>query len=166
LHYVFGDLVESFTAEETAVLAALALFTQPAPIEWLLLGFPLASLCLALLNYKAERAITNLRTFLAALEQLDDAHRRLPSYNTEPRWSSGANRARRYHDVATTLLAAGGNAIGLGAAWAIYPQRIAASAFVFWTAVALALLSLAVLLVTPRWSYRASDAAMAGDSGR
>jgi hypothetical protein len=132
---------------------------QPAPIEWLLLGFPLASLCLALLNYKAERAITNLRTFLAALERLDDAHQRLPSYNTEPRWSSGANRARRYHDVATTLLAAGGNAIGLGAAWAIYPQRIAGSAGFFWTAVGLALLSLAVLLVTPRWSYRAAGSA-------
>lgn len=140
-----------------AALVALrpAQDAQPAPIEWLLLGFPLASLCLALLNYKAERAITNLRTFLAALEQLDDAHQRLPSYNTEPRWSSGANRARRYHDVATTLLAAGGNAIGLGAAWAIYPQRIAASAGFFWTAVGLALVSLAVLLVTPRWSYRA-----------
>jgi hypothetical protein len=144
-----------------AALVALrpAQDAQPAPIEWLLLGFPLASLCLALLNYKAERAITNLRTFLAALEQLDDAHQRLPSYNTEPRWSSGANRARRYHDVATTLLAAGGNAIGLGAAWSIYPLRIAASVGFFWTAVGLALLSLAVLLVTPRWSYRAGGRA-------
>ena len=142
-----------------AALVALrpAQDAQPAPIEWLLLGFPLASLCLALLNYKAERAITNLRTFLAALEQLDDAHQRLPSYNTEPRWSSGANRARRYHDVATTLLAAGGNAIGLGTAWAIYPQRIGAAPGFFWTAVGLALLSLVVLLVTPRWSYRADS---------
>lgn len=151
-----------------AALVALrpAQDAQPAPIEWLLLGFPLASLCLALLNYKAERAITNLRTFLAALEQLDDAHQRLPSYNTEPRWSSGANRARRYHDVATTLLAAGGNAIGLGAAWAIYPQRIANSGGFFWTAVALAVLSLAVLLATPRWSYRAGEPVMTSESRR
>lgn len=151
-----------------AALVALrpAQDAQPAPIEWLLLGFPLASLCLALLNYKAERAITNLRTFLAALEQLDDAHQRLPSYNTEPRWSSGANRARRYHDVATTLLAAGGNAIGLGAAWAIYPQRIASSGGFFWTAVALAVLSLAVLLATPRWSYRAGEPVMTSESRR
>lgn len=36
LDFVFGDLVETFTADETAVLAALVHFTQPAPIEWLL----------------------------------------------------------------------------------------------------------------------------------
>ena len=44
------------------------------PVEWLMLGFPVASLSLAFLNYKAERAITNLRRFLSALEQLGDAH--------------------------------------------------------------------------------------------
>jgi tetratricopeptide (TPR) repeat protein len=36
LDFVFGDLVETFTVEETAVLAALVHFTQPAPLEWLL----------------------------------------------------------------------------------------------------------------------------------
>ena len=39
------------------------------PIEWLVLGFPVASTCLAFLSYKAECAITNLRKFLSALEQ-------------------------------------------------------------------------------------------------
>jgi hypothetical protein len=125
----------------------------PAPIEWLILGFPVASICLALLNYKAERAITNLRTFLSAMEQLEGAHLQLPSYNTEPRWSSGANKARRFHDWATTMLAAGGNAIGLGAAWKIYPLRLADAAPFFYGSIALALLSLAVLWITPQWSY-------------
>lgn len=37
------------------------------PIEWLVLGFPVASICLVFLNYKAERAITNLRRFLSEL---------------------------------------------------------------------------------------------------
>ncbi len=41
LAYVFGDLVESFTPDETAVLAALAHFTRPAPVDWLL---PMAGL--------------------------------------------------------------------------------------------------------------------------
>ncbi len=41
LNFIFGDLVETFTVDETAVLAALVYFTQPAPIEWLL---PLAEL--------------------------------------------------------------------------------------------------------------------------
>jgi tetratricopeptide (TPR) repeat protein len=36
LDFVFGDLVETFTVDETSVLAALVHFTQPAPIEWLL----------------------------------------------------------------------------------------------------------------------------------
>lgn len=36
LSYVFGDLVESFTPNETKVLAALAHFTRPAPVVWLL----------------------------------------------------------------------------------------------------------------------------------
>ncbi len=57
------------------------------PVEWLVFGFPVTSLCLAFLNYKAERAITKLRSFLSALEKLDEAHQRLPSYNTDPRWS-------------------------------------------------------------------------------
>ncbi len=36
LEFIFGDLVETFTLDETAVLSALVHFTQPAPIEWLM----------------------------------------------------------------------------------------------------------------------------------
>lgn len=73
------------------------------PIEWLILGFPVASVCLAMLNYKSERAISNLRHFLAELERLDNAHTSLPSDNTDPRWSAGADRARRFHDFAAAI---------------------------------------------------------------
>jgi len=133
-----------------------------APVEWLLLGFPVAALCLVFLNYKAERAITNLRHFLSALERLDDAHRALPSYNTDPRWALGANRARRYHDYATAVLVAGGNAIGLGAAWTIYPQRLAQTPYSLWAALTLAAAALAVLLATPHWHYRPAEEAEVG----
>lgn len=54
LDFVFGDLVETFTADETAVLAALVHFTQPAPIEWLL---PLTRLS----SKAAETALDSLR---------------------------------------------------------------------------------------------------------
>jgi tetratricopeptide (TPR) repeat protein len=54
LDFVFGDLVETFSAGETAVLAALVHFTQPAPIEWLL---PLAELS----PTAAETALDGLR---------------------------------------------------------------------------------------------------------
>jgi len=124
------------------------------PIEWLILGFPVASICLAMLNYKSERAISNLRLFLAELERLDNAHISLPSYNTDPRWSAGANRARRFHDFAAAILAVGGNAIGLGAAWRIYPQRLGESYVFLYGSILLALISLVVLLATSKWSYR------------
>ncbi len=34
LEYIFGDLIETFTPDETAVLAALTHFTQPAELKW------------------------------------------------------------------------------------------------------------------------------------
>ena len=54
LDFIFGDLVETFTADETAVLAALVHFTRPAPIEWLL---PLTELS----PKAAETALDGLR---------------------------------------------------------------------------------------------------------
>jgi len=35
LEYIFGDLLETFTRDETLVLAALTYFTQPAQLNWL-----------------------------------------------------------------------------------------------------------------------------------
>lgn len=132
------------------------------PIEWLILGFPVASVCLAMLNYKSERAISNLRHFLAELERLDDAHTRLPSYNTDPQWSAGANRARRFHDFAAAILALGGNAIGLGAAWKIYPQRLGESSLFLAGSIVLAVVSLVVLLATSKWRYSPAAGAPGG----
>jgi len=123
------------------------------PAEWLLLGFPVASVCLAFLNYKAERAITNLRRFMSALERLDDAHEILPSYNTHAKWAAGANKARRFHDYAAAVLVAGGNAIGLAAVLKIYPQRIAETPGTLWLSVAIAVGSVLALLLSPRWSF-------------
>ncbi|MGZ3158002.1 MAG: hypothetical protein ACXU7H_02865 [Burkholderiaceae bacterium] len=124
------------------------------PVEWLVLGFPVASTCLAFLNYKSERAITNLRQFVSALERLDNAHEVLPSYNTDPKWAMGANKARRFHDFAAAVLVAGGNAIGLGAVIKIYPERVAENPLVVWCVALVAIASLVALLLIPIWSYR------------
>ena len=35
LEFVFGDLLDTFTEHETAVLAALTYFTQPAEVKWI-----------------------------------------------------------------------------------------------------------------------------------
>jgi hypothetical protein len=90
---LYVTLVVSLLAALVALKPSEARSSVPA--EWLLLGFPVASVCLAFLNYKAERAITNLRRFMSALERLDDAHEILPSYNTHSKWATGANRAHR-----------------------------------------------------------------------
>lgn len=124
------------------------------PIEWLVPGFPVASVCLAFLSYKAERAIANLRHFISALERLGNAHEILPSYNTDPKWTRGANKARRFQDFAAAVLVAGGNAIGLGAVIRIYPERMAENPAIAWLSAVVAVLSLIALLLIPRWSYR------------
>jgi hypothetical protein len=144
----------------TATLLAGLLALHPGengrqlPVEWLVFGFPVTSLCLAFLNYKAERAITNLRSFLSALEKLDDAHERLPSYNTDPRWARGVNKVRRFHDIAAAILATGANGIGIGVVLQLYPERLIDKPFVLYLLVLGALVSVLALLIIPRWSYR------------
>jgi len=142
-----------------SILAALVALKPGAtqgsmPVEWLILGFPVASTCLAFLNFKAERAITNLRRFLSSLERLERDSHGLPSYNTDPGWAAGANKARRFHDFAAAVLVAGGNGIGLAAGWRIYPDRIAANPFILWLAIGCSAASLLALLLSPKWSFR------------
>jgi len=149
---LYVTLVVSLLAALVALKPGDAAGTA-VPVEWLMLGFPTAAVCLAFLNYKAERAITNLRRFLSALEQLDQAHERLPSYNTHAQWALGANHARRFHDYAAAVLVAGGNAVGLGAALKIYPQRLAEAPWTLGLAVALSVAAVAVLLLSPRWGF-------------
>jgi len=67
LAFIFGDLVETFTADETAVLAALVHFTEPAPPAWLV---PLTGLS----PTAAETALDDLRD-RAILIADEDGHR-------------------------------------------------------------------------------------------
>jgi len=145
-----------------SLLAALVALKPNAggiapPIEWLVLGFPVASIALVFLNYMAERAIANLRLFLSTLEQLDNAHHSLPSYHIDPVWTLAANKARRFHVYTAATLVAGTNGIGLGAAMHIYPERIAAHPVIIVLSSIIALASFAALLVIPRWSYRPTN---------
>ena len=71
LAYVFGDLVESFTADETKVLAALAHFTRPAPVVWLL---PMTGLG----RLAAETALDGLRDRALLVEDEAAGTWRLP----------------------------------------------------------------------------------------
>ena len=128
--------------------------SRQLPVEWLVFAFPVTTLCLAFLNYKTERAITNLRSFLATLERLGDAHRELPSYNTDPRWASGVNKVRRFHDYAAAVLASGANGIGIGVVLRLYPERLAGQTLLVGLLITGALLAVSALLIIPRWSYR------------
>jgi len=124
------------------------------PVNWLLLGFPVASVCLVLLNYKTERALTQLRSFLAALERIGQDEHGLPGYNTDPAWSLAANDARRFHDYSAALLVAATNALGLGALWRMYPGHVGWDAVVVWINALTALASVVALLWLPRWAYQ------------
>ncbi|MCW7537124.1 hypothetical protein OOT46_04560 [Aquabacterium sp. A7-Y] len=129
------------------------------PVHWLSLGFPVASWCLVLLNYKTERALAHLRGFLSALEQLGDAHLRLPSYNTDPRWSLSANSARRFQDYAAGLLAGAGNGLALGALWYTYPAELAGARVLLWLSTSTAALSVLALFSMQRLAVRAAGSA-------
>ena len=49
---------------------------------------------------------------------------------------------------------AAGNGIGLGAAIHIYPERVAAAPLAIWGSVLVAIISVVILLLIPRWSYK------------
>lgn len=148
---MYVSIVISLLAAVVALRPAAG--SADVPAEWLILGFPVASLCFAFLNHQAERAITNLRTFLSTLERLGDMHQQLPSYNTDPKWSHGANSARRFRDYAASLLVAGGNVVGLGAAQAIHAHRLSGAPAFFYVAVVLALASFTLVVRTAKWRY-------------
>jgi len=144
----------------TASLLAALLALHPSegrrqlPVEWLVFAFPVTTTCLAFLNYKTERAITNLRSFLSSLERIGNAHHQLPSYNTDPRWATGVNKVRRFHDYAAAVLASGANAIGIGVVLRLYPEHLADRPLIVTLLVIGGILSVLALLIIPRWSYR------------
>ncbi len=149
---IYASLVLSLLAAMVALKPGAA--AADLPIEWLAMGFPLASCFLAALSYKAERALTNLRQFLCALERIGNADRTLPSYNADPMWAINANSARRFQDYAAAMLAGGGNLLGISVAAKVYPQRFADDPAVLWLAAAVAVASVLALLLIPRhFSY-------------
>jgi len=107
--------VAIFTGLVTAFIAGRDLFrTQPFALDWLMIGFPAASVSLTLLNSKYERLLSILRGYLASLERVRDAHLVLPSYNCEPGLIGRANNARRHHDFTCATLIMAYNAVALG----------------------------------------------------
>ncbi|EJN07035.1 hypothetical protein [Herbaspirillum sp. YR522] len=148
---IYVSMVLSLLAALVALKPGTA--GAPLPIQWLVLGFPVASTFLALMSYKAEMAITNLRRFLCTLERLGNDNGALPSYNANASWSINANRARQMQDYAAALLAAGGNAVGLLAAVKIYPVQFAESPSACWIAGTVAVVSVGLLLWIPRLSF-------------
>ncbi len=128
--------------------------TAGSSVEWLILGFPLASACLTFLNLKSERSMTNLRNYLAELEQVGNAHLSLPSYNADARWSTEANKARRLHDLTSAVLVVAGNATAFGITIHLYPRRLQPDMFIISLTALVALACVIFLLLIPRWSYK------------
>ncbi|XID75489.1 hypothetical protein ACF3NA_02805 [Alkanindiges sp. WGS2144] len=128
--------------------------SSSAHIEWILLGFPVASATFAFLNYKYERIITNLRQYLSRLEQYNQAHLALPSYNTDPEWVSSANHARRFHDYACAILILACNSIGISAFYVLFPLRFNQSYWVLVVVILVAFLTAGLHWLLPRFGYK------------
>ena len=114
--------VAIFTGLVTALIASRELFrTQAMALDWLMVGFPAASISLSLLNSKYERLLSILRGYLAALERVRDAHLLLPSYNCDATLTAQANSARRHHDITCATLIVAYNLVALGIFSSITP---------------------------------------------
>lgn len=137
-----------------AALVASSRIEVALRVEWVIWGFPLASVCLVLLNYKYERSLTNLRQYLAELEQLNNSQLILPSYNSETRWATKANRARRFHDLACAILVACCNGIALDLFHQLYPNQFRLTSPLIWLTGLVTLISTGALLLLFRASYR------------
>lgn len=106
--------VAIFSGLMTTMLALKhELMLSPLYFEGLLFGFPLASLGLSMLNLKYEKLISILRSYLAELEQVGDAHLELPSLNSDPRRMELANEARKFHDWTCALMILSFNGVAL-----------------------------------------------------
>ncbi len=125
-----------------------------AHIEWILMGFPVASATFAFLNYKYERIITNLRHFLSSLERFGDAHLSLPSYNTNPQWVNSSNHARRFHDYACAVLILACNSIGVSAFYVLFPERFSQSAWVLAIVILVSFLTAGLHWLLPKFGYK------------
>ncbi|QPF73895.1 hypothetical protein G8A07_13850 [Roseateles sp. DAIF2] len=153
------QLLALYTTLVLGLLAALVALRPDAggprvPVEWLALGFPVASLCLVMLNYKTERSLTHLRRFLAELERLGNEPQELPGYNADPAWAAGTNDARRLHDYSAALLVAAAHAVALGALWRIYPGETGWLAPAPWICGLSGLAAVVALLWLARWRFR------------
>lgn len=125
-----------------------------AHIEWILLGFPVASASFAFLNYKYELIIANIRAYLMKLEHLNAAHEVLPSYNSDPEWTINSDHARRYHDYACAILIIACNSIGLSAFYVLYPERFFQSGWVIFVVVFVAIFTALMHWLLPKISGR------------
>ncbi|GAA5014697.1 hypothetical protein GCM10023206_25040 [Acinetobacter puyangensis] len=123
-------------------------------IEWIMFGFPVASATFAFLNYKYERIITNLRSFLSSLERYHDAHLEIPSYNTNQQWVNDSNHARRFHDYACAILILACNSIGISAFYVLFPEHVAQSYFVIFFVVLIAMLTAILHWFLPKFGYQ------------
>lgn len=114
--------VAIFTGLVTALVAGRELFSQRLlSLDWLMVGFPTASISLTWLNSKYERLLSLLRGYLGELERVGDAHLRLPSYNRDAGLMAQANTARRGHDLTCAALILAYNIVALGIFCSITP---------------------------------------------
>lgn len=120
-----------FTGLVTALIATREIFkTDHSSIVWVMVGFPMASIMLTLLNYKYETLISLVREYLAELEKVKGAEEHYPSFNCDHKLIQRSNRARFFHDLSCAALIAGCNIAAIGVYVSICGQVITPYPFV------------------------------------
>lgn len=86
------------------------------------LFIPVVSLVFGFLNYKHDKTIALLRSFLAECEKVPYSGAKLVGYNSDTTYKDEANKFRNYHDLACTLLIVLYNIVGFYAAFHAFPD--------------------------------------------
>lgn len=146
--------VAIFTGLVTALIATKELFKSgDSTVEWIIAGFPFATISLTLLNYKYEQLISILREYLSDLEKVKDAHEFYPSYNCSEKYIKRANRARHFHDLTCATMIIAYNAVAIGIFHAI--SHTNSASLIFNIAVAsVAVVCTVATLFLPKLHYK------------
>jgi hypothetical protein len=118
---------------------------------------PVVSLVFGFLNFKHDRTIAILRSFLADCESIGPKSGLL-TYNISTRFKPHADKTRKYHDFACMVLIFSFNAIGLLVTHEAFPTVFGWSGYPVFVYILVGLFSMWLIHIGPRSQTRTRDA--------
>ena len=131
------NAVTMFVTLSSVVVTVLISSDRKSPVldpNWIYLLILVASLVFGFLNYKHDKTISLLRSFMADCEKSSQRHypeAHLLGYNSEPIYRKHADSIRSFHDYSCAVLIIIFNALGLYSAYHTFPAVFAFSGWPF-----------------------------------